>query len=203
MTALPRENALPRADRDDDLVEALQHEAPAAPELLISRYGDRAYRLALGILGDAADAGEAVQDAFERAVREVERFDGELPFATWLCRLVAAACDRLQDPRDGRGDIALDDVLPTFGRDGRHVAPVVDWSVGLEDPERARGVRRALSAALERLPADHRAALVLRDVEGCSHREVADVLSLSVPEAKARVHRARLFLRQRLAERAL
>ena len=97
-------------------------------------------------------------------------------------------------------EIPLDDVLPVFDEDGRHAAPSVDWSARVADASRDTELRLAVSSAIEELPAHYRAALVLRDVEGWSSAEVADVLSISVANAKTRVHRARLFVRKRLAE---
>lgn len=96
--------------------------------------------------------------------------------------------------------ITLDDVLPRFDENGRHAAPVVDWSANLDDPACRTELRLALTSALEELPTHYRAVLVLRDVEGWSSAEIAAVLSLSVGNVKTRVHRARLFLRKRLAE---
>jgi len=97
-------------------------------------------------------------------------------------------------------EIALDDVLPAFDADGRHAAPVADWSACVDDPARRIELRLAMSSAIDELPAHYRAALVLRDVEGWSCAEVADALKLSVGNVKTRVHRARLFIRKRLSE---
>ena len=97
-------------------------------------------------------------------------------------------------------EITLDDVLPAFDGHGRHAAPVVDWSASVDDPARLTAVRLAVGAALEDLPLQYRAVLVLRDVEGMATAEVAAALGLTLSNAKTRIHRARLFVRKRLTE---
>ena len=90
-------------------------------------------------------------------------------------------------------------MLPSFHDDGQHAASTVDWSPTVDDPSRQADLRLVLTAAMDALPEDYRAAVVLRDIEEFSVAEVAEMLGLSVANAKSRVHRARLFLRQRLA----
>src|SRR5207245_66865 len=91
-----------RIDRDDLLVKALQRREPAAAERLVASYGDRAYRLAVGIAGNARDAEEVVQDAFWAVVRKIDTFRGESTFGTWFYRIVAnAAYPKLRTGPDG------------------------------------------------------------------------------------------------------
>ena len=190
----------PRMDRDRELLEALQRHEPSAPERLLARYGDRAYRLAVSITGSAPDAEEVVQDAFLTVIRKIETFRGESAFGSWLYRIVAnAACQKRRGRRSRQGDVSLDDVLPVFDERGHHASSVTDWSARVNDPAMQSELRRALTAAIEVLPDLYRGVLVLRDVEGLSNLEIAETLGLSVAVVKARVHRARLFLRKRLA----
>jgi RNA polymerase sigma-70 factor (ECF subfamily) len=79
------------------------------------------------------------------------------------------------------------------------VEPTVDWSWKLEDPALQSELHSILSAAIDELPTDFRTALVLRDIEGLSNSEIAETLHITVGTIKSRVHRARLFLRKRLA----
>ena len=90
-------------------------------------------------------------------------------------------------------------MLTSIHEDGDHAAPIDDWSPKVSDPCRQTEVRRALTAALDALPADARTAVILRDVEGLSVAEVAAALGLTITNAKTRIHRARLVLRQHLA----
>ena len=193
--------APPRVDRDHDLLQALRRREPMAAEGLVTRYGERAYRLASRITGNVSDAEEVVQDAFWTVVRKIETFRGDSAFGSWLYRIVAnAAYQRLRRRPGSRREISWDEVLPLFDESGRHVAPAVDWSARVEDPALQVELRTALTRAIDALPAGYRAVLVLRDVEGRSHGEIADVLGLNIAVVKTRVHRARLFLRKRLGE---
>jgi RNA polymerase sigma-70 factor (ECF subfamily) len=190
-----------REDRDAQLVEGLRRSTDDAAEALVTTYQARAYRLALGITGNAQDAEEVVQDAFWSVIRKIDTFRGQSAFGSWVYRIVAnRACTKLRHERGQRAEIRLDDVLPVFDEDGRHAGPVVDWSESLDDPCLRTDVRCEVASALEALPAHYRAAVVLRDVEGLSCAEVADVLSLSLANARTRIHRARLFIRQRLTD---
>ena len=188
-----------RIDRDGSLVTALRRGDPTAAEDLVSAYGDRAYRLATRITCDPQDAEEAVQDAFLSAIRKIDSFRGESAFGSWLYRIVANAAYQHCRRRGGRvADVSLDKLLPMFDQHGRHVAPVADWSMTVDDPARQMELRMVLSSAIAELPADYRVVELLRDVDGLSHQEIAETLGLSVANVRKRVHRARLFLRKRL-----
>ena len=190
-----------RADGDLDLLEALRLHEPTAAERLVSTYGERAYRLAAGITGNEQDAEEVVQDAFWSVVRKIDTFRGESAFGSWLYRIVAnAAYQKLRGRQGQRRDVSLDEVLPLFDERGRHVGPTADWSARVDDPSIQTELRLALTAAINELPAVSRTVLVLRDVEGLSNGEIAEVLGLSAPVVKTRVHRARLFLRKQLGD---
>lgn len=196
-----RETVPRKVDRDHRLVEALRRGEPNAAEQLITTYGDRAYRLAIRITGSSQDAEEVVQDAFWTVIRKIETFRGEAAFGSWLYRIVAnSAYQKIRRRRGRPSDLSLDEVLPVFDEEGRHVAPTADWSARADDESLRPDLRMALTSALNELPADYRTVVVLRDVEGLSTLEIARVLSISVPNVKSRVHRARLFLRKRLTD---
>jgi RNA polymerase sigma-70 factor, ECF subfamily len=188
-----------RVDRDRELVDALQMQEPTAVERLVAAYGDRAYRLASGITRNAQDAEEVVQDVFWTVVRKIDTFRGESAFGSWFYRIVAnAAYRKVRAGQSRRADLSLDDLPPFFDEQGRHVAPMADWSASMEDLAVQTELRLALTSAIDELPPDHRTALLLRDVEGLSNLQIADVLGVGVPTVKSRVHRTRLLLRKRL-----
>lgn len=188
-------------DRDLDLLQALRRHDPTAAERLLSRYGERAYRLARRITGNGQDAEEVVQDALCTVVRKIEMFRGESALGSWLYRIVAnAAYHSLRRRQRHPREMSLDDVLPLFDAHESRVAPVSDWSPRVSDPAVQAELRGALSAAIDELRATYRTVLVLRDVEGQSNAEIATALGLTVPVVKTRVHRARRFLRKRLGQ---
>jgi RNA polymerase sigma-70 factor, ECF subfamily len=191
----------PHTDRDHDLVEALRLREPNATETLVIRYGERAYRLARRITSNGQDAEEIVQDAFWTVIRKIDTFRGESAFGSWLYRIVAnTAYQKLRRRPSRRHDLSLDEVLPLLDESGRHVAPVADWSPQVDDPSIQVELRTALTTAIDELPAAYRVVFVLRDVEGRSNREIAEVMGLNTAVVKTRVHRARLFLRKRLTD---
>ena len=197
--AFPRPTA--RHDRDRELVDALCRRDADAADRLVLTYQARAYRLAVGITNSTEDAEEVVQDACLKVINKIDSFRSAAAFGSWFYRIVAnAALEKTRRRQGGRIDIALDDVLPAFDRNGRHATAVADWSAAVDDPSRQVELRLGLTSTIEDLPAHYRAALVMRDVEGCSCAEIADAPHLSVGSVKTRVYRARLFIRKRLAE---
>jgi RNA polymerase sigma-70 factor (ECF subfamily) len=128
-------------------------------------------------------------------------FKGESAFGSWLYRIAAnAAYMKLRARRTRANEIALEDVLPSLDREGQHFEPIDDWSRRVDDRALQGELREVLESAIAELPPDYRTALVLRDVDGLSNPDVAEALGITLPAVKSRVHRSRLFLRQRLAE---
>jgi RNA polymerase sigma-70 factor (ECF subfamily) len=189
-----------RIDRHWRLLEALRRRDATAAECLVSIFGDRAYRLAIGITGNHQDAEEAVQDAFWAVIRKIDTFRADAALGSWIYRITAnAALQRRRRVTRRRHEISLDEILPAFHKDGRYADPIVDWSTELDDPVVQSELRSALTFALQELPDHYRAVTILHDVEGVSMAEVADCLDITVATAKSRAHRARLLLRRRLA----
>ena len=187
-------------DRDSQLIEALRLREPTAAEGLVATYGERAYRLTVGITGNKQDAEEAVQDAFWSVIRKIDTFRGESAFGSWVYRIVSnAAYAKVRQRRQAIGERAIDEALPAFDENGRHADPLVDWSSRIDDPAVQTELRTVLSSALSELPAHYRAVVVMHDVEGWSMAEIASSLGITVATAKTRAHRARLLLRQRLS----
>src|SRR2546422_8801934 len=108
-----------RVDRAQQLVEALRLREPTAAERLVATYGDRAYRLAIGITGNRPDAEEAVQDAFWNVVRKIDTFRGASALGSWIYRITAnAAYQKLRGGARRRDDSSLDGGRPTCPEGG-------------------------------------------------------------------------------------
>ena len=187
-------------DRDADLVAELLRGAPGAVESLVARYGDLLYRLAVGITGNNWDAEEAVQDALCAAVYRIESFRHESAFRSWLYRIGAnAAFGARRRRRHARQELSWDEVRPGITESGKPLGPLTDGSADAEQPVVQGELRRALAAAIDDLPTDHRVAFWLPAIEGLSNAALAKALGLSLPAVKSRLHRSRLCLRKRLA----
>jgi len=196
----PRPAAVPRVDRDAALLEGLRRGDEAASELLLDTYGDRVYRLAIRITGNEQDAEEVAQDALWTAARKIGTFKGESAFGSWVYRITAnTAYQKLRGRRGRRNEVLWEDVQPAFDDQRRHVEPVTDWSGKVEEPALQTELRTVLTSAINDLPEDYRTAFLMHDVEGLSNPEIAETLHLSLPAVKSRVHRSRLFLRERLS----
>jgi RNA polymerase sigma-70 factor (ECF subfamily) len=189
-----------RVDRDAALVEGLRKGDPTATELLLDTYGDRVYRLAIRITGNEQDAEEVVQDALWTAARKIGMFKGESAFGSWVYRITAnTAYQKLRGRQSRKHEVPWTDLRPAFDDERHHAEPIVDWSGKVEEPALQAELRTVLTTAINDLPTDYRTAFLMHDVEGLSNPEIAESLHLSLPAVKSRVHRSRLFLRERLS----
>lgn len=185
---------------DADLHQELLLGSPAAVEELVARFGPKTYRLALRITGKPEDAQEVAQDVMWTVVRKIDTFKGESALGSWIYRITAnAAYQKLRGRRD-KEEVSWETLLPSFDGDGHFAEPVRDWSAAFEDPALQAEARERLRGAIDSLPPDYRTAFVLHDMEGLPNPEIAELLAISLPAVKSRVHRSRLFLRQRLAD---
>ena len=187
-------------DPDAALLARLRRGEEGAAEALVGTYGDRVYRLAIRITGNASDAEEVVQDTLWTVSRKIDSFRGEAAFGSWVYRITAnAAYEKLRKGRNRRSEVSWDELAPVFDENGQHAEVAVDWSGRLKDPAIERELKSVLCAAIDKLPAEHRTAFLLHDVEGLSNPEIAETLQVRSATIKSRVHRARLYLRTRLA----
>lgn len=189
---------------DDQLVVLAGRGDGSAFRALVERHQEKVYALALHLLRDPADAEEVVQETFLAALEKLPTFRGDAAFSTWLHRVAAnAALMRLRRRRrspDGPAELPLEELLPRFDDAGRvDSGPYHDWSKRADEQLSDREIRSAVEAAVQNLPEDYRIVFLLRDVEGFSSEEMAELLGISVAAAKSRLHRARLVLRARLS----
>ena len=189
-----------RVDRDAALVAGLRRGDEDATEHLLDTYGDRVYRLAIRITGNEQDAEEVVQDALWTAARKIDTFKGESAFGSWVYRITAnAAYQKLRARKSRRQEVSWDALSPGVDEQRPYIEPVADWSGKVEEPALQTELRTVLTTAINDLPTDYRTAFLMHDVEGLSNPEIAETLHISLPAVKSRVHRSRLFLRERLA----
>jgi len=185
---------------EKDLVQRLQAGDAETFDALFRQYFQKIFRQATHLLGNAAEAEEVVQEVFLAVYEKAHTFRGEAAFTTWLYRLTTnAAFSRLRR-RKRSHEVAIEDYLPQFQPDGHHlVRPVVDWSANLEERLADAQLQQLLRQAIELLQPLDKAVLVLSDFEDLSNKEIGEALGLTVLAVKARLHRARLFLRGQLA----
>jgi RNA polymerase sigma-70 factor (ECF subfamily) len=184
---------------DAELLARLRSNDDAAYEELVQRYGARMLAAARRILGNDEDAADALQDALLSAFKALASFDGASGLGTWIHRIaINAALMKLRSGRRRREE-SIDPLLPAYTEFGHRIespraAPDTAAAPAVQ-AEMAALVRRAI----DRLPENHRIALVLRDIEQFENEELARRLGITVNAAKIRVHRARQALREMLA----
>ena len=170
-----------------------------AMERLLMRAQEVAYRFSLLVCGHADDADDAMQEALLKTYRFASQIKEPAAFRTWLYRTVKNACliSRRKRVHEPAHMVSLDELM--VGPDGStHAMEVEDAGPRPDDVMANSRLRRALRRALQLLPPEFRVIVFLREVEGLSTREVAEVVGISEANVKTRLHRARLFLRQQL-----
>ncbi|HLJ90438.1 MAG TPA: sigma-70 family RNA polymerase sigma factor [Candidatus Angelobacter sp.] len=180
------------------LVQAAKQGDLEAFSQLVKQYDRNIFRIAQHIMHNEDDAQDVVQDAFFKAYRNLEQFQGNSKFYTWLVRI--AVNEALMKLRRRRSDktVSLDEDVET--EEGTMPREVADWGPNPEQLFRQAELSDILKKTIQGLPPGFRTVFVLRDVEGLSTEETAEMLGLSVPAVKSRLLRARLQLRERLAK---
>jgi RNA polymerase sigma-70 factor (ECF subfamily) len=186
------------ARSDEALIAGLRRGDPEVCEALVRAEGPALLAVTRRILRHEEDARDAVQDAFLAAFRGADRFEGAARLSTWLHRIAVNAALMKLRSRRRRPEESIEDLLPQFLEDGHHVRDPAEWCAPEVLLER-REDRERVRAAIDRLPDEYRAVLVLRDLEDLDTSEAARLLGLSEAGVKTRLHRARQALRGLLA----
>lgn len=189
---------------DRELVNQIRAGNWAAFEELVDRYGDQFHRLAWSYTKSDADAQDVVQMAFLKIYRNLEGFRGDAKFKNWAYRIVVnTALSRLRKEKRRR-EVALDDVSPDFDDASDHVASsaasitLAEWRTRADEAVENRELRQKIIGAVDALEPKYQSIFLLYEVEGLSLDEISEVVDLTVPGVKSRLHRARLFLRASL-----
>lgn len=190
------------APHDRDLVCRCQQGDHKAFRLLFDRYNRRVYVLALGVVHDEDDALDVVQEAFLRAHRSLHQFEGNAAFFTWIYRIVMnVAIDHLR--RQGRAKrVDYDDAVAHLESDPGLADSFIARPIG-GHPGRdlaRRELRDKLDGALAQLSPNHRAVLVMREVDGLSYEEMAQAMSCSKGTIMSRLFHARRYMQKLLRD---
>src|SRR4030095_12062969 len=178
-------------------VGRLQANEDTAYDELVRIYPASIFHVAFGMLGDSSDAADAVQEIFLKVFRNVGGFRGDSSLKTWIYRI--AFSEILNRMRWWRRRFRSATVSLDEGPDGRPpvfrlAAPGPSPHQALETKERESAIHHALT----KLSGDHRSIVILRDIEGFSYSEIAEVLGISVGTVKSRLARARADMKKSL-----
>jgi RNA polymerase sigma-70 factor (ECF subfamily) len=186
-----------RAD-DAALVARLKAGEDAAYAELVRRHGGRMLAVAKRYLKNEDAAQDCVQEAFLAAFKALDRFEERSSLATWLHRITVNAALQALRRRGGKDEVAIEPWLPSFDEDGFREGPERLTAASADELLARDDVRAEVRAAIDRLPTGYRNVLLLRDIEGLSIKEVAEMLEVSENNAKVRLHRARTALKKEL-----
>ncbi len=178
------------------LVEGLKRGDPEACACMVKQYAPRIYAIAIRMLNDPDDAEEVLQETFISACKNIQKFEGRSALGTWLHRIATNAALMHLRKRKHR-EVSLDE--PIEVQDGDDIyREVQDWTFAPDDHAMNSEVRDVLEQAISELPETLRTVFILREIEGYSTEETAQILGISISAAKVRLHRARLRLRELL-----
>ncbi|MCI0724550.1 MAG: sigma-70 family RNA polymerase sigma factor [Acidobacteria bacterium] len=178
-------------------VDRLQVGSDEAFETLIHLYQAPIYNVAYRILGDAAEASDAVQETFMKIFKGIKTFRGECGLKTWIYRIaISESLNRQRWWRRWRrhAPVSIDETTPG----GARLVEVTDSGPSPESAYAQLEMEQAVQRALDALGFEHRVVVVLRDIEGLSYDEISEMLGLSLGTVKSRLWRARSELKGRL-----
>lgn len=177
-------------------LEALRRQDRAEFARVVEAYSGVIYRLALKMVNNPQDAEDVLQETFLKAFRALPNFDGRSSLSTWLYRIGSNEALMLLRKRK-QPMISIDEPVES-GEDTQEPMDIVDWCCLPESELLSKEARVKLDQAINQLPDSLRIVFVLRDIEGLSTNETAEVLNLSESAVKTRLSRARLRLREML-----
>jgi RNA polymerase sigma-70 factor (ECF subfamily) len=185
-------------DQNSFSLEALRDGDRAEFARLVEMYSPMIYRLGLKMLNNPQDAEDILQETFIKAYKHIGKFDGRSSVSTWLYRI--ATNEALMSLRRKRPEAISFESPSVYNTEPQEPLQIVDWCCLPEEDFLTSEGRAQLDEAAERLPVNLRVVFVLRDIEGLSTRETAEVLDISEMAVKTRLSRARLRLREDLSE---
>ena len=181
---------------DLGLIAAIQEGSEGAFEALVERYQTKVFHLAMRFTRNHEDAEEVLQDVFTTLYRKLDSFQGKSAFSSWLYRIVVNAAFMKLRKKKTQLTTAIEDLSPNI----REAILESDSMIDRRSDTLAynQEIREKLVLAIAKLPEQYRAVFMLRDIDGLSNNEVSEILGLSIPAVKSRLHRSRLMLRRRL-----
>lgn len=183
---------------DEQLVEAFQAGDVSAFDLLVSRWDRKIQGAVYRMVGPSEDVRDITQEAFLKAYRALPLFRREARFSSWLYQIALNLCrDRLRRSHRSQSEVSLD-LLSESGE-----PPLATKGPSAAELIEAREVSRTVGAAVWALPQDHREVIVLKEYEGLTFQEIADVLGLPVSTVKTRLYRGLGLLRECLERKGI
>ncbi len=190
------------AEEEQQLIDGLKKLDERTIDEFVHEYSRPLFGVILNYTKDPSDAEEILQETLLKVIRKIETFRQESHLWPWIKRIAINNCIMwLRKSRNARErEVQIDEGSPQFGADGQHMSMIMDWPVDPEEVMLNSELSAQLYEAVQSLPYEYRVPLVLRDIEGYSIKNIASLLKLKEATTKTRIHRARLFVREKLAQ---
>jgi len=180
---------------DAELVELFKAGDKTGFVDLLTRYTEKVHNLAMRITRSQDDAEEVLQDVFLTVFNKIQLFEGKSAFSSWLYRITVNTAFMKLRKRKQHAAASLDEMSSAGDESwSNHRSDHSDLNYLCSRHE----LRAELESAIAKLPDEYKVIFILRDVDGLSNQEVGDILNISIPAVKSRLHRSRLMLRRKL-----
>jgi RNA polymerase sigma-70 factor (ECF subfamily) len=198
MTAEKKSNHKKIKDKDFELIQAINSGQTDKFQELVKRYEQKLYNFSLRMCRDHRDAEDMIQETFLNVFRYLNGFRYETKFKNWMYKIAASTCikKRRKSKFAPEKELSLEEFSP--GNQTEVPDHVPEWALMPLEKLLNQELSNAINKEILSLPKKYRLVIVLRDIEGFSTAETAQILGLSTANVKVRLHRARLYLRDKL-----
>jgi RNA polymerase sigma-70 factor (ECF subfamily) len=186
-------------EEDEILVREFKEGNQQAYNQIAERYQKKIYALSFNLCRNQMDAQDVTQEVLLTLFRKIDTFQGKSAFSSWVYRITLNATYMKLRSKKKDPSVSIDDLMPSMNGAGYQQEKITDWSENTESLLFTNETREIIQKAVDLLPEKEKVVFILRDVEGLSTEKVSEILDLTVPAVKSRLHRARLFLRKKLS----
>ena len=184
---------------EEALVLDLQNGNLEAYDKIVKIYQKKIYGLSFNLTRNQMDAQDVTQEVLLTLFRKINMFQGKSAFSSWVYRITVNASYMKLRSKKKEPNVSIDELMPSFNSAGFQQEKIQDWSENTESLLFTKETRDVINKAVDLLPEKEKVVFLLRDVEGLSSEKAGEILDLTVPAVKSRLHRARLFLRKKLS----
>ena len=191
----------PKKDKEieESLVREFQGGNLKAYDKIAEIYHKKIYGLSFNLTRNQMDAQDVTQEVLLTLFRKIKMFQGKSAFSSWVYRITLNTSYMKLRSKKKEPNISIDELMPSFNGAGFQQEKIQDWSENTESLMFNTETRDVINKAVDLLPEKEKVVFLLRDVEGLSTEKTGEILDLTVPAVKSRLHRARLFLRKKLS----
>jgi RNA polymerase sigma-70 factor, ECF subfamily len=184
---------------EEALVRDFQGGDLEAYDKIADIYQKKIYGLSFNLTRNQMDAQDVTQEVLLTLFRKIHTFQGKSAFSSWVYRITLNASYMKLRSKKKEPNVSIDELMPSFNGAGFQQEKIQDWSENTESLLFTNETRDVISKAIDLLPQKEKVVFLLRDVEGLSTEKAGEILNLTIPAVKSRLHRARLFLRKKLS----